>query len=173
MKYFVSLAVIFCASVLSVDAQQQNRPPQSPPAKVSETITSGATISIAYSQPSLKGRTIGKTVEPMKDKVWRMGANQATVFTTDKEVTVQGQKLPAGTYSVFGLWSDDGYNVMFNKAAKIWGTQYDQNKDQDVLKVKADVSTSESSQEQLTYTIDKSGLVKLLWGNMVISLNVQ
>ena len=64
----------------SLKAQQDKSKRPSPPAKVSETISSGATISIDYSQPSLKGRSIGTSVEPMKDKVWRMGANEATIF---------------------------------------------------------------------------------------------
>ena len=72
-----------------------------------------------------------------------------------------------------GLWSDDGYSVMFNKATGIWGTQYEQNKDKDALTVKAEVKTGAPAQEVLTYTIDKSGLISLLWGDMVISLKAQ
>lgn len=172
MKYF--FPVLFLSSCLllagSIQAQQ---PRQSPAAKASETLKSGATVSITYSQPSLKGRAIGSTVEPNKGKVWRMGANEATVFESDKDVTINGQKLPAGKYSLFGLWEDNGYTLIFNKAYQIWGTMYDQNKDKDALRVKADVKTTDKSQETLTYTIDKSGLVNLLWGNMNINFNVQ
>lgn len=175
MKYFFSFAVLSCLLLLtsSLNAQQDKSKRPSPPAKVSETINSGATISIDYSQPSLKGRTIGTSVEPMKDQVWRMGANEATVFETNKDVTINGQKLPAGKYSMFGLWTDKGYTLIFNKAVQIWGTQYNENKDKDALRVAADVKTADSPQEKLTYTIDKSGLVNLLWGNMVIGFNVQ
>lgn len=102
-----------------------------------------------------------------------MGANEATVFEADKDVSINGQKLPAGKYSLFGLWTNEGYTLIFNKAYQIWGTQYDQNKDKDALRVKADVKTAENAQEILTYTLDKSGVVNLLWGNMVISFNVQ
>lgn len=175
MKYFFSLAVLSCCLLLanSMQAQQDKSKRPSPPAKVSETISSGAKISIDYSQPSLKGRVIGTSVEPMKEKVWRMGANEATVFETDKDVTINGQNLPAGKYSLFGLWTDGGYTLIFNKASQIWGTQYDQNKDKDALRVAANVKTSDTVQEQLTYTIDKTGLVSLLWGNMIISFEVK
>lgn len=176
MKSVITLAVISCGLLLATavkaqPADKSKRP--SPPAKVSQTISSGAVISIDYSQPSLKGRTIGTSVEPMKGQVWRMGANEATVFETDKDVTIQGQKLPAGKYSLFGLWTDEGYTLIFNKVYQIWGTQYDQNKDKDALRVAADVKTSDTPQEKLTYTIDQSGLVNLLWGNMVISFRVE
>jgi hypothetical protein len=175
MKYIFSLVLLTFGllSTSAINAQQDKSKRPSPPAKVSEKITSGATISIDYSQPSLKGRIIGTSIEPMKDKVWRMGANEATVFETDKDVTVNGQKLPAGKFSLFGLWTEAGYTLIFNKAYQIWGTQYADNKDKDALRVTADVKTTDKVQEQLTYTIDKSGLVNLLWGNLNISFTVQ
>ena len=73
------------------DEDKSKRP--SPPAKVTQKIKSGATISIDYSQPSVKGRTIGKDLEPNDGQVWRTGANEATVFETDKDVSVGGKKL--------------------------------------------------------------------------------
>lgn len=60
--FILSLSLLLVAGL-----QAQNQRPSSPPAKVSETIKSGATISIEYSQPSLRGRIIGETVEPMRD----------------------------------------------------------------------------------------------------------
>jgi hypothetical protein len=172
MKYFFSI-LFFSSCLLLADSVQAQQPRQSPAAKVSETLKSGATVSISYSQPSLKGRAIGTTVEPTKGKVWRMGANEATVFETDKDVAINGQKLPAGKYSLFGLWADDSYTLIFNKEYQIWGTMYDQNKDKDALRVKADVKTSDKIQETLTYTLDREGVVNLLWGNMIINFRVQ
>src|SRR2546421_10083513 len=125
---------IFSATAVSAQGDKSQRP--SPPATVSQKIQSGATIRIDYSQPALKGRTIGKDVEPMMGKVWRMGANEATVFETDKDVTIEGKKLPAGKYSLFGVMGDNGYTLIFNKNWNIWGTMYDQNKDKDVIQVK-------------------------------------
>src|SRR6478735_11534170 len=98
MKKLLSITLLSTVLISSLNACAQDdkskRP--SPPAKVTQTISSGTTVTIDYSQPGLKGRTIGKDVEPMNGKVWRMGANEATVFETDKDVTINGQKLPAG-----------------------------------------------------------------------------
>jgi len=176
MKKIFALSILSAALMLSSSLQAQTtdkskRP--SPPAKVSQTLASGATISIDYSQPSLKGRTIGKDVEPMQGKVWRMGANEATVFETDKDVTIDGKELPAGKYSLFGLQNDEGFTLIFNKAWKIWGTQYDDNKDKDALRVTVQPQTAGTPQEKLTYKIDDSGKVSLLWGNEVVSFNVK
>ncbi|MFL5740439.1 MAG: DUF2911 domain-containing protein [Flavisolibacter sp.] len=158
---------------ISAHAQDDKSKRPSPPAKVTQTIKSGATITIDYSQPGLKGRTIGSTVEPMKGKIWRMGANEATVFETNKDVTIEGQKLPAGKYSLWGLWGDDGYTLIFNSAYSIWGTQHDENKDKDVLKVVVRPRTTKDSQERLTYTIDKNGTVTMRWGTMAIDFHVK
>jgi hypothetical protein len=175
MKQIFALALLsfLLLSTHSLYAQQDKSKRPSPPAKVTETLKSGATISIDYSQPSLKGRTIGTTVEPMAGKVWRMGANEATVFETNKDVKVEGKELPAGKYSLFGIQEGDGYTLIFNKAWNIWGTNYDANKEQDALRVKVKPRTTKTSQEQLTYTIDKKGKVTLLWGTMAIDFDVK
>jgi len=168
---------LLCSALLlfstALQAQQDKTKRASPPARVTQTIASGATISIDYSQPSLKGRSVGKDVEPMKGQVWRMGANEATVFTADKDVMVEGQPLPAGKYGLWGLWGDDGYTLIFNKANNVWGTQYEENKGKDVLRVVVRPRMTEKVQEQLKYTISKTGEVSLLWGNMAIGFKVQ
>src|SRR5687768_6224830 len=116
MKKLLAMALMssMLISATTVFAQDKSKG-KSLPAKVSETLKSGATISIDYSQPSLKGRTIGTDVEPKAGVVWRMGANEATVFETDKEVKIEGKKLPAGKYSLFGLKEGDDFTLIFNQ----------------------------------------------------------
>lgn len=175
MKQIFTIALMGCSLLLSTSlhAQQDKSKRPSPPATVTQVLDNGATISIHYSQPSLKGRTIGQDIEPMKDKVWRMGANEATIFETDRDIKVEGKELPKGKYSIFGLWSDEGFTLIFNKATGIWGTQYAANKDKDALRVTVQPETRQDSREQLSYVIDKSGLVTLLWGTMAVNFTVQ
>src|SRR6478752_10227969 len=99
MKKLFAITLLASGLLMSVKADAQGddkskRP--SPPAKVTTKLSSGATVTVDYSQPSLKGLTIGKDIEPMEGKVWRTGANEATVFETDKDITIDGAKLPAG-----------------------------------------------------------------------------
>src|ERR1700759_1739058 len=109
MKKFLSLALfsgMLLMGVNNVHAQNDKAPEDkskrpSPPASVSETTSKGVDIKIDYSQPSVKGREIGKDVEPMKGKVWRTGANEATVFEISKDVQINGKSLPAGKYGLF------------------------------------------------------------------------
>jgi hypothetical protein len=84
LSFFLLTAVLVTS--LNACAQEDKSKRPSPPAKVTQTISSGATVTIDYSQPSLKGRTIGKDVEPMNGKVWRAGANDAKVFEVNKDV---------------------------------------------------------------------------------------
>ena len=110
-KLILSLLTIGCIS-----AQAQLRTPSpSPGASLTQTI--GTTdITIKYSRPSAKGREIfGKLLA--FDKVWRTGANSATQFTTSSDIMVEGQKLNAGTYSIFSIPQKGSFQVIFNKDA--------------------------------------------------------
>ncbi|GAC1424190.1 MAG: DUF2911 domain-containing protein [Flavisolibacter sp.] len=167
----ISVCALFL-STTALRAQNDKSKRPSPPASVSQTIGSGAKITIEYSQPSLKGRTIGKDVEPNSGKVWRMGANEATVFQTDKDVMIEGKPLPAGKYSLFGILDGNDFTLLFNKAYNIWGTMYDQNKSKDALQVKVKASMKNTSVEKLKYTIDPSGKVILYWGKLMVPFQV-
>ena len=84
------------------------------PAQTAEGQVAGAKITIAYSSPAVKGRTIWGDLVPF-GKIWRAGANDATTFTTSKDITVEGQKLPAGTYSFFIIPGESQSTFVFNE----------------------------------------------------------
>jgi hypothetical protein len=174
MKKLFSLMLLSAVLLLNLNACAQDdkskRP--SPPAKVTQTISSGATVTIDYSQPSLKGRTIGKDVEPMNGKVWRAGANEATVFEVSKDVKVEGKTLPAGKYALFMMVNPNEWTIIFNKKWDQWGTQYEANKSEDLLKVNVKPLTASGVTEKLTYTIDKDGTVTLMWGDRKVAFHV-
>ncbi|GAC1441601.1 MAG: DUF2911 domain-containing protein [Sediminibacterium sp.] len=162
--------LLFSAASLHAQDDKSNRP--SPPAKVSETLNSGAVVSIDYSQPALKGRTIGKDVEPMNGKVWRAGANEATVFETSKNIMVEGKALPAGKYGFFVLANNGEWTLIFNKVANQWGA-FKYNEAKDALRVKVMPGKTASPVERLTYTISKSGKVSLAWGDVQANFHVK
>jgi hypothetical protein len=72
-----------------------------------------ANITVDYSSPSVKGRKIFGGILPY-GTLWRAGANEATIFSTDKDITVEGKKLPAGKYSFFTTPSEKKWTVFFN-----------------------------------------------------------
>lgn len=175
MKKIFSLALLLGLFAFQSNAQKPNedkskRP--SPPAKVTQKIPSGATILIDYSQPSLKGRTIGKDQEPLNGKVWRTGANEATIFETDKDVTINGAPLPAGKYSFFTLFNGKEVTLIFNKKWNQWGA-YTYKQGDDQLRVKTQYQELNPPAEKLTFTISPQGEVNLLWGNRKVTFQVK
>ena len=110
------------------------RPSQS--AQVKQTV--GLTdVTITYSRPGVKGRVIWGGLVPY-DKVWRTGANEATSITFSTDVKVNGQPLPAGTYSFHTIPTKADWTVIFNKKVDQWGSySYDEKDDALRVKVKA------------------------------------
>jgi len=177
MKKIITATMLLGGLLLSFSSNAQKTEDKSkrpsPPAMEKQTIKSGATISIDYSQPSVKGRTIGKDLEPKDGAVWRTGANEATVFETDKGVTVNGQDLPAGKYGLFSVVDKDGnWTIIFNKTWNQWGAfKYKEADDQ--LRVKAKAKKSKTFAEKMAFTITKKGVVTLWWGDNEVSFKVK
>lgn len=132
------------------------------PAKVAEGTVAGSKITINYSSPAVKGRTIWGDLVPM-GQVWRAGANEATTFTTSKDITVEGQKLPAGTYSFFIIPNEGQSTFIFNKVAKQWGA-FDYNDKEDALRVDVPSSENSTMEERLVYEVKPEGF-EVRWEN--------
>jgi hypothetical protein len=176
MKKFLSLALfsgilLFAANVAHAQNDTTKKMPEdkskrpSPPATASATTSNGVTITIDYSQPSVKGREIGKAVEPMKGKVWRTGANEATVFEVNKDVTIDGKPLKAGKYGLFSIWNGDSWTIIFNKTWNQWGA-FNYKEGDDVLRINVKNMPPAMPSERMTFTVDNSGKVSLAWGSI-------
>jgi hypothetical protein len=168
--------IAFIFQVSLTVAQDKSKPEDkskrpSPPAKVTQKVGQ-TTVTIDYSQPSVKGRVIGKDLEPLPGKVWRAGANEATVFEIDKDAKIEGKALPKGKYGLFALSGEKEWTIIFNKTWNQWGA-FNYKEADDALRVKAPVSKAPSFAEKMTYTIDAKGKVSLLWGDNKVDFNVQ
>lgn len=170
-KLFAMMAMTgLLLTSISACAQQDKSKRPSPPAHVSETV-GGTKVIIDYSQPSLKGRELGKDIEPKDGKVWRAGANEKTWIEFSKDVTIEGKPLAAGKYGFFTLKNGNDWTLIFSKKWEGWGTQY--NESDDALRVNVKQAAAGASQEQLTYTISKAGVVTLAWGTMRVDFSVK
>jgi hypothetical protein len=140
MRYprFPLLAAVVAAAVLAdvSSAADLQLPRPSQKAQVMQTV--GLTdVTITYSRPGVKGRVIWGGLVPY-DKVWRTGANEATAITFSTDVKVNGQPLPAGTYSIHTIPTKGDWTVIFNKQADQWGSySYDEKEDALRVQVKA------------------------------------
>lgn len=130
----------------------------------------GATITVNYGSPSVKGRAIWGALVPF-DKIWRAGANEATTFETDKNIVIEGKELPAGKYSFFIIPNANESVLIFNKDSKLWGA-YDYKATNDQLRVTVKNKMNSSSIEKLEYKITGTR-IELLWEKWIIGFNVQ
>ncbi len=175
MKKLFTMLVLGTALMSSIHTQAQGggqKPPASPPATATATTASGLGITVNYSAPSLKGRTIGKDVEPKQGQVWRAGANNATVIEFTKDVTIQGKALPAGKYAFFTLDNGSDLTLIFSKNTKQWGA-FSYKQEEDVLRVNVKPETTKDAVEQLKYTVSDAGVVSLAWGNLKVSFTAK
>jgi len=178
-KYFSILVLPFIAFslVFTSPAAAQERGSEevraSPNAAVSQTI--GTTeVRITYGRPSVNDRTIFASdgLVPYGD-VWRTGANEATTISFSSDVTVQGESLSAGTYSVYTIPGEESWTIIFNDAANQWGTEYDES--EDVLRVEATPESAPQREMMMFYfreVSDSSGTCVLHWADVQVPFTI-
>lgn len=171
-KRFLLLLSLFTLGVFTSLHAQEDKSKRPSPLMETKASVGDLKINIAYGSPAVKGRKIWGALVPYSE-VWRTGANEATTFEVNKDVTIEGQKLPAGKYSLFTIPTEKEWTVIFNKEPDQWGA-YNYNKDMDALRVTVKPEKSKQMNERLTFKVDqKTGKVTLLWENLSVSFNVK
>jgi Protein of unknown function (DUF2911) len=156
MRIHVSIctSLLLCVTAFGVSAaaQQDKSKRPSPPAKA-ECKLSGKTLTIDYSSPRVKGRKIYGELVPY-GKVWRAGANEATTFVTDADLTVGGTAVPAGSYTIFTIPNADKWQLVISKKTGEWGTAYP-GPGEDLARIDMKVSKLSSPVENFTIAFDQ------------------
>jgi hypothetical protein len=165
--------VVALALLVTISAMAQVRTPRpSPNATLTQSV--GLTdVTIKYSRPGVKGRTIWGGLVPY-DAVWRTGANEATTITFSDDVTVDGQKLAKGTYALFTIPGRDTWKVIFNKQGEQWGAfSYDKTQDAATLTVKPETG---DFREWLTFEVPEmttdTAKIAIRWEKIVVPFTV-
>lgn len=179
---FLGLLLLLGATVAPAWAQLR-LPRESQKTSITQAIGI-ADVTIVYSSPNVKGRALWgmKKEGAPADKqplvpygeVWRSGADDATTFTVTENVTINGQPLPAGAYSLHTLPGPKEWVVIFNKVAKQWGSfTYDAKQDAlrvTVKPVKADMR--ESLVYEISDTTKTSAKIALRWEKIAVPFTV-
>ena len=172
MKYRqISLIALLTLCTFVGDTFGQNeKPAPSPTATFSQKV--GLTdVSIIYSRPSKKGRTIIGDLVPY-GKVWRTGANATTKFTFSDDVKIGGKDLPAGTYSLFTIPGENEWTIIFNKDIKGGAGSYKES--EDALRVKTKsikiAETVETFQINIEDNKPNSAIIELLWESTLVQI---
>ncbi|HLT45669.1 MAG TPA: DUF2911 domain-containing protein [Rubricoccaceae bacterium] len=160
------------AAQMTIPQRGTDEPRQSPNAVVGQTI--GTTdVLLTYGRPSVRGRVIFGDLVPYGE-VWRTGANEATSFSVSKDVTIEGQPLPAGTYALVTIPTEERWTIVFNRAADQWGAfEYDES--QDALRVEV-VPEAGPATEMMTFVFenvtDTSGDLVLYWDEVRVPVTI-
>ena len=168
----VLLASVMMSTLVYGQKDKSKRP--SPPAVATGKV-GGATISIDYSSPAVKGRKIWGSLVPF-GKPWRAGANEATIFQTDKGIKIEGKTLAVGKYSLFATPNENEWEFIFNSETGQWGEDNDGNTNVDpkknVITVKVKPTKSSALNERLAYVITPSGFV-FRWENLEVPVAIK
>lgn len=160
---------LVAAGSLIVQGQQQRA---SAHEKVSATL-GGKKITIEYGRPQMKGREIFGKLVPF-DQVWRTGADEATVLTTEGDLMLGALHVPAGTYSLFTVPNEKEWTLVVNKTAKQWGA-FKYEAATDLGRTKMSVKKLSSPVEVFTILIEakgSAGVLKMQWANTEASVPV-
>ena len=169
---FVSAFALFVA--VTAVAQPLRMPAPSPTQTLRQDFGL-SNVELSYSRPGMKGRKVFGDLVPY-DKVWRTGANQATVITFGEEVTIGDKKVPAGKYGLLTIPGKDNWTIIISKQLDVTSpAAYKQ--DQDVVRVTAKPFTLPFSVETFTISFDNvkpnSMEVGMLWDNVMVSLPIK
>ena len=138
-------------------------------------------LDLFYCSPSKKGREIFGVLVPYRE-VWRTGANEASTFTTNKNLLIAGQPLPAGTYTLWTIPGETTWDIIFNDKMYRWGVKLTDQKasrdpEGDVLVVEGKVSKSLNVIEDFSITLSVAStdttLMMFSWDNVVVPLEIR
>lgn len=166
----LAAGLLFAAEVASAQDLHSSR--RLSPVGIAKTFIGDTYVKVTYGRPYVRGRVIfGEPTDSTSPlvpygQIWRTGANEATELTTTGPLRVAGERLPAGTYSIFTVPGPESWEVRFSPLLGLDGTgrispdgQFTPNvydPDQDVLAVEASSSQLEDDVSQLTIAFEPS-----------------
>lgn len=135
--------------------QGQINHPRISPKAVSEQQIGLTNVRVDYSRPAVRGRKIVGELVPY-GRIWRVGANESTKFTTDTDISVLGNRLAAGTYALYAFPNEDQWEFAFHANTSHWGDGRDAyNPDEDVFRVSVIPEKITELQENLLISFDR------------------
>ena len=173
MKKLFTLLLVLTVS-FTVNAQIET-PQPSPSQKIEQKV--GLTdVTLEYSRPSMKGRTIFGDLVP-HGKLWRTGANKNTTVTFSTDVTIGGKAVKAGTYAIFTKPNANNWEVLFYSDANNWGTpqNWDESKvaasvTTEVYEIPMDIETFTISFDDLT---NDSAVIGIMWEKTYVGVKFE
>lgn len=133
------------------------------PTETMEATLGGANVQVVYSRPAVRGRVIWGGLVPWNE-VWRTGANAATEFSTDRDLEIGGVQVPAGTYTLYSVYTPESAQLIINQQTGQWGTEY--HADRDLARVELSRQSIAAPVERFTIGFEPregGGVIQLSW----------
>lgn len=173
MKKLITLLMVF-AVTFTVNAQIET--PQPSPSQKMEQKVGLTDITVQYSRPSMKGRTIFGDLVPY-GKLWRTGANQNTMVTFSTDVMIGGKTVKAGSYAIFTTPNKDNWEIVFYSDTNNWGTPQNWDESKVAAKVTAEVYDIPMDIETFTISFDDltndSAVLGIMWEKVYVGVKIE
>jgi len=170
------ILLLVCVALVSFTMEAQiETPAPSPFSKLEQTV--GLTdVTIEYSRPSMRGRTIFGGLEAY-DELWRTGANKNTTITFSTDATIDGQELKAGSYAIFTIPGKSTWEVIFYSDTNNWGTPRKWDDSKVAAKTTVEVFSIPIDIETFTITIDDlsndSATLGMMWEKSYVGVKFE
>jgi len=172
-RFFVLTFVLLLVAAVNLQAQEMPGLDKSPADIAYFPGVGERDIQVVYSRPQKNGREIFGALIPY-DKMWRTGANEATMVMLAKDATIGGESIEAGTYALFTIPGEDEWTVVFNSQASQWGNyNYDESKD--VARFTVPSQETSSTVEAFTIAfkeVDGGAHMILAWDDTMVEIPV-
>ena len=133
-------------------------------------------IKVTYSRPHKRGREVFGNPELVPyDSVWRTGANEATELTVTNSIEIAGEKLAAGTYSVFTIPREGRWTIILNSDLGQWGA-YKYNPEFDVLRFDVPSTQIETVYEPFTIEFEQGKQnvnMVMMWDRTKVTIPIE
>ncbi|SFS29704.1 DUF2911 domain-containing protein [Lutibacter maritimus] len=163
------LSILFVFVSCALTANAQIKTPQPSPTSKIEQVVGLTDVTVEYSRPGMRGRTIFGDLVPY-GQVWRTGANANTKITFSDNVTVDGKELKKGTYAIYTIPGEKSWEVIFYSDSNNWGTPQKWDESKVAAKTTVEVLQMPMKVETFTITFDDlatgSAVLGMLWENV-------
>ena len=172
MKKLFTAALIL--GIMTNTAAQVKMPAPSPGQTIKQDFALGS-IELIYSRPSIKGRKIFGDLVPY-NKVWRTGANSATLLKFSDAVEINGKKIDSGSYALYSVPGEDNWEIIINKGVKNWGTD-GYKESEDVIRFRVPIMKMKPSLETFTMQfaniLPESCELHIMWDKTMVTIPIK
>jgi tetratricopeptide (TPR) repeat protein len=174
MKNKILILAALAALAFTTNAQQLKTPQASPTCNIKQNFAL-SDITIEYSRPGVKGRTVFGDLVPW-GKVWRTGANGSTTISFGSNVKLEGNAVAAGKYALYTIPDKDSWQIMLYKDMDLGGDVSNYKQENELLRFKVKPTSISNKVETFTINIaditNTSANIELTWEQTKVSFKV-